>query len=156
MIFPASSRVLEEAATLFHCEALKRKSSSYSSSGVIQVSELIWKDVIYVIFKAQIFTVAAKLKVLADTQSSLARCYVRSMLARDVLYLSGFKPVFFRCLGESCNVVLLWSFTNIAWLSTSRGWTVPLKPSPPPPPPSLWVTCSHWFHKVFLLQEISI
>lgn len=67
----------------------------YSSSCIIQMSQnpkLIWKGVIYILYKAEIFNVAAKLKVWACTPFEVA--------APAWLHVKGLKKDLFKSVQE--------------------------------------------------------
>ena len=102
--------------------------------------KLIWKHFIYNLFKAKIFTLAAKLKTLEQTQPEVGAwawpkvegvnvvfsnhrgiagmpdftCV--GVLSLKVLFFGHFLkqvPICFSCLAVSCDVVLLWSPRNV-------------------------------------------
>ena len=90
-------------------------------------------------FKAEIFTLAAKLKALVGAQVQLhvkvvnndfplsiwdlkaaedlcyARCAVWSIFFSGVFYVLKQVPIYFSCLREIITAVLLWSSRNVLW-----------------------------------------
>lgn len=106
----------------------KQNHTSYTSPRVIHTleschsSNFIWREVIYTLFKTQIFTAAAKLKALAHTLSVLADELNQASRVFSCCFLQLFNRTPSRC---EASEMFSW-LRNITWLSLvmrmSRWW----------------------------------